>query len=135
MLVCILIIKLVMKIYNSIIVVVLVFFIAGTSCNKENKQVSDSGNPLTELEWLKNIKQDLEISAKATGAQIIQYTYNQNTVFWIDGCHSCDDNLIEIYNYEGEVICEIGGIAGLNTCPDFLDTATDSTMLWNYIAQ
>lgn len=111
----------------SILILVFLF-----SCSQETSD-NFSANPFHEYEWLNNIKLNLEVSAKQSGAQIIQYTYNQNTVFWIDGCYNCFDNLISIYNDEGEVICEIGGIAGLNTCPDFLDKATDSIMLWNYV--
>lgn len=113
-----------MKTHIYTLFIFLLTFVFIFSCSKETTDNSSEG-PLTELEWLKNIKQDLEISAKPAGAQIIQYTYHQNTVFWVNSCYNCGDNLIEIYNYEGEVICEMGGIAGLNTCPDFFDTATE----------
>ncbi len=39
----------------------------------------------------------------------------------------------QVYNCQGQVICQFGGIAGLNTCPDFYDTATDKKVIWkNY---
>ncbi|MCB2218834.1 MAG: hypothetical protein KQI35_00460 [Bacteroidetes bacterium] len=107
------------------------------SCNKRTDpvQLVPAGNPLTDLPWLKEIKQNLEISAKVTGAQIIQYTYRNEPVFWIDDCYNCFDKMIIVYDEAGNEICKFGGIAGLNTCPDFMQTATDSTMLWNYVQQ
>ena len=62
--------------------------------------------------------------------QIIQYDYKNETVFLIDSCNGCNDNLTIIYNCKGEIICEFGGIAGLNTCPDFEKQANNKRVLW-----
>lgn len=111
------------------------------SCNKKAEKqapivvdgICNTVDPLEELVWLNEIKTIFEMREGAPGAQIIAYRYAGSDVFWIDECYDCDDNLIKVYNCSGEVICEFGGIAGLNTCPDFFQTATDSTMLFNYI--
>ena len=48
----------------------------------------------------------------------------------IDVCNGCADNLTTVYNCEGNVICEFGGIAGLNTCPDFDKNSTNKTIIY-----
>jgi hypothetical protein len=90
-------------------------------------------DPLENIQWLKELKTSLELSAKMAGAQIILYRYHGEDVFWINDCYNCMDGLIQVYNCSGEVICQFGGIIGMNTCPDFFEEATDSTMLWDYV--
>jgi hypothetical protein len=105
------------------------------SCKEKDNDGSACGvdNPLENIQWLKDIKTTLEISAKASGAQIMRYRYHNEDVFWIDACYKCPDNLITVCNCSGEVICQFGGIGDLNTCPGFREEATDSTMLWDYV--
>jgi hypothetical protein len=90
-------------------------------------------NPLEDLGWLKEMKNTFELNEKATGAQIIGYKYQGNDVFLINGCVGCTDEMWQVYDCSGKVICQFGGIAGLNTCPDFFETATDSTLLYNNV--
>lgn len=97
---------------------------------KENDCID---NPLEDLQWLVDIADTFEIIDTANGQQIIQSIYNDECVYQLDFCFECPDNLISIYNTQGEVICEFGGIAGLNTCPDFYDTATDRRVLFSNI--
>lgn len=97
---------------------------------KENDCID---NPLEDLQWLSDITDTFDIIDTANGQQIIQYIYNGECVYQVDFCFECPDNLIGIYNTQGEVICEFGGIAGLNTCPDFYDTATDRRVLFSNI--
>lgn len=99
------------------------------SCQK-NEEFNLTTNPLENLVWLKEIKTSFELSASPSKKQIIQYTYNEEPVFLIDSCIGCPDNLVNIYNLNGEVICQFGGIAGIDTCPDFLDNTTNKTILW-----
>ena len=91
------------------------------SCNFEN--------PLEEVSWLREIVNTLEASMDSVGYEIIRYDYKGSTVFYVNDCFGCSDGIIRVYNCEGEVICEFGGTHGINTCPDFLETATDSTIL------
>lgn len=85
---------------------------------------------LENLTWLKEIKNSFEQSSSITKNEIVKYEYNNETVFLIDSCKDCADNLIVVYNCEGIVICEFGGIAGLNTCPDFETNAIKIAVLW-----
>lgn len=96
-------------------------------------KVCDVEDPLEDLTWLKEIKDVITMRMSPAGAQIIQYTYHGETVFWIDECYNCPDALVTLHNCEGVVICEFGGIDGRNTCPDFATEATDSTMLFDYV--
>jgi hypothetical protein len=84
---------------------------------------------LEDILWLKEKKHYLEVNMGLAGWQIIRYKYKGAYVFWIDPCYRCADNLITVYNCNGEAICEFGGIDGRNTCIDFETEATDSTML------
>ena len=97
------------------------------------KSICDYQDPIEDLEWLNTMKNWFEQNAGAPGAQIIGYNYNSNDVFLINSCYNCADEMWAVYNCSGEVICQFGGIAGINTCPDFFETATDSTMLFNSV--
>jgi len=110
------------------------FFILLISCNTDdNGQNCDTDNPLEEISWLKEIKFVMEANMKMTGSQIIRYKYKGEYVFLVNTCYNCMDGLISVYDCDGEVICEFGGFAGLNTCPDFESEATDSTMLFDFV--
>jgi len=103
------------------------------SCTKnlETQEISCTANqPIKELAWLHNIKITFEQSTDASQKQIIQYTYKNKTVFMINPCFNCPDNLITVYSCNGGKICEFGGISGLNTCPDFYEQATNKIILW-----
>jgi hypothetical protein len=104
-------------------------FISCSNTSDENL-TCNVNNPLEEISWLQQIKTNFEQSASATKKQIIQYTYNEESVFLIDFCNGCADNLTTVYNCTGDVICEFGGIAGLNTCTDFNEIATNKIILW-----
>ena len=126
-----------MKKYIFITFSIAFFMVSPYSCESamENAdfQVCNVENPLEELQWLKNIKLNIQLSMGPAGSQIIQYTYKGEPVFWVDMCYMCADGLIMVYNCEGEVICEFGGIDGRNTCIDFDTEASDSTMLFRSI--
>jgi hypothetical protein len=93
----------------------------------------NSDDPLEDIQWLKEKKQELELSMGMAGSQIVRYRYMSELVFWIDECYQCPDAIISVYNCEGVVICEFGGIDGRCTCPDFDTEAADSTMLYDNV--
>lgn len=114
----------------------LVFLAFVYSCNSppENEELNcGTIDPFTELTWLSDIKRTIEIRASAAGAQIIQYKYEGNYVFWIeDPCCDNETPQAKVYNCEGELICSFDG-EGNSNCPIFKDLATDSTMLLDYV--
>ena len=104
------------------------------SCLKDENVTNFSPtNPLESLEWLKEKKENFERLMNSVKVEIFQFKYEGHDVFLINDCVDCTDALIKVYNCDGEVICEFGGIAGLNTCPDFQDNAQLVGVLWrNY---
>jgi hypothetical protein len=103
-----------------------------TSDNNHNL-ICGTANPLEDLPWLKQIKEVMAMNTRMAGSQIIRYSYKGEDVFWIDMCYNCADDLVSVRNCQGDVICEFGGIAGLNNCPDFHSQASDSTMLFDNV--
>jgi hypothetical protein len=67
----------------------------------------------------------------AVKSEIIRYLYNGKIVYYMDSCKGCPDSMAIVYNCMGEVICQFGGIAGFNTCPDFTDKATQKKVIWS----
>ncbi|MEK6894790.1 MAG: hypothetical protein AABX10_04980 [Nanoarchaeota archaeon] len=55
--------------------------------------------------------------------------YNSEKVYYFVNPECCDF-INELYNSKGEIICSFGGIAGLNTCPDF-DSSSCKRDVWN----
>ena len=84
-------------------------------------------NPLENIEWLKKLINNTD----SNGTEVIQYNYKNQTVFSINNCLNCSDNLITVYDCQRNKICEFGGITGLNTCPDFDTEATNKTTLFS----
>lgn len=110
-----------------------------TSCEKDKPTIDSGGivvttctvqNPLETIQWLKEIRDGFDMQANPLPKRITQYFYQGECVFLIDGCVGCDDNLTTVYNVDQEVICEFGGIAGVNTCPDFDTVATGQVILY-----
>ena len=115
----------------------MLFFFAITfiaTCKKDDQPkeatTCDIDNPLETLQWLKEIRDGFDMQANPLPKRITQYFYQGECVFLIDGCVGCDDNLTTVYNVDQDVICEFGGIAGVDTCPDFDTEATGELILY-----
>ena len=114
--------------YSAILFTLLL--ICSLACQKEsvNPQVCPS-NPLESISWLKEIHENFQKIAAPSANRIIQYEYKGACVFLIDPCYQCPDGLVVVYNSAKEIVCEFGSIAGLNTCPDFYELATNKLVL------
>ncbi len=66
-----------------------------------------------------------------SGVKIWKLTYHNDVVFMINDCVNCYDGMVVVYNCEGAIICEFGGLAGLNTCPDFEANSSKPTLIWS----
>lgn len=111
----------------------LLVLVLAFSCQGNNDTPGSScgvSNPLYELPWLSDIRTSYEQSASATKRKIFQYTYHGEVVFLIDPCTGCADGSQFVYDCSGNEICEFGGIAGLNTCPDFSTNSSNEILLW-----
>lgn len=82
-------------------------------------------------EWLALRINDFEESGFDTKGQVDEYTYKNETVYKVDFCKNCPDNLIQVFNVNGDVLCEFGGIAGTNSCPDFDNSAKFEKTVWS----
>lgn len=63
-------------------------------------------------------------------ASVEAYLYNGEKVYIFNPGSGYADWLSTAYNQDCEVICEFGGFAGLNTCPDFNETAESLGVIW-----
>jgi hypothetical protein len=58
--------------------------------------------------------------------------YNGVRVFEVADCISgCSDAMGVVYDCSGKVLCQFGGIAGMNTCPDYPFSSDDRVLLWH----
>lgn len=88
------------------------------SCSKDNQiNICNTDEPLKDLEWLKSIVKSLKDNGSPS--EIVVYDYNNNDIFFINQCVRCSDFVTSVYDCAGNEICKFGGLAGLNTCPDF----------------
>ena len=96
----------------------LLFFLA---CDNEESEFSTcEDNPIENVAWIKELIEAENLIEDTNGLEITQYNFDGNTVFCVDRCiNNCSDSLINVYDCEQNLICELGGIAGLNTCPNF----------------
>jgi len=61
--------------------------------------------------------------------EFIEYDGNNYIAFWADNIN-CSDALTTIYTCDGSMYCSIGGLAGLNECPDLVSNYTSIESIW-----
>ena len=93
--------------------------------------ICDVRNPTQEIPWLQEYIKERS-SNTSCKARITYYLYTEADVFMIDDCTQTSDHLLIVKDCEGNFICEFGGIAGLNTCPDFETEAIEKSILWDF---
>ena len=110
---------------------ILFFLILFISCKKEYDLVAcDTQDPLVNISWLKDVKDGFDSWTSVKG-NITYFEYYGNDVFMITFCVGCPDAYTVVYDCEMNVICEFGGIAGLNTCTDFHENAENKIILYD----
>ena len=98
-------------------------------CESPGPNDVEKANTCNNPEWLTKIINSIEQNGMK--GKVVQYQYDSETVFLVNICNGCADNMTVVYNCAGDVRCEFGGIAGFNTCPDFTDIATDEKTIWS----
>jgi hypothetical protein len=78
--------------------------------------------------WIEGVTKTI-IDNKYKG-EIVKYRFQNQEVYLIRGCIECADYIDEVRNCEGKTICESGGIAGINTCPNFDKEAVKIETVW-----
>ena len=108
----------------------MVVVLANCAFHCENSPYPGPGEPgyCEDTAWLQTIIENAQ--QNTSKAAVLRYRYQGQTVYHINTCIDCADSMAQVYNCAGEVICQFGGIAGLNTCPDFDDTATNREVIW-----
>lgn len=107
-------------------IILLILLISVTNCKAQQQVVSADTLPV----WL-NEKIEVFITNNPDGkGRVEEFLYREQTVYLVNFCVACPDFLVYVYNKEEEVICEFGGIAGTNTCPDFSNEAISQGIIW-----
>lgn len=107
---------------------VILFILFSLSACKAQQQVAVKADSLPE--WLDKKIEEFISNNPDTKGRIEKFLYDEQTVYMVNFCVACPDNLVYVYNKNEEVICEFGGLAGFNTCPDFSKKAISKGIVW-----
>lgn len=104
-----------------------------SSCVKEKNAVTycHYDNPLVQIEWLRTIKNNMELSGMTNRFEIYSYSYLGNDVFLVDECKNCPDYQSFIYDCNENVICTVGGLAPNKSCKNLLLLGTNKKLLYS----
>ena len=119
-----------MKIILHILFVVIIVGVCQKDSFAHNydKIVCETNKPLEELPWLRERVDGMKNNQ--SNAAIYCCDYGNQQGFLSDDCVNCPDGMSEFYDCQGNILCEFGGIAGLNTCPDFEANLTDKVLIF-----
>ena len=96
------------------------------SCKAQQPAVGDSDNL---PQWLTEKISGFKESGNDR-ARVQAYRYQGATVYMVEECHGCPDAMAVVYAANGDMLCEFGGIAGSNSCPDFDREAKLLRQIW-----
>ncbi len=104
-----------------------------SSCVKEKNTSAAChyDKPLEQIEWLRNIKNDMESSGMTDNFEIYSYSYFGNDYFLIDECKKCRDNQRLVYDCNQKLFCRDGGFAPDYSCRDFFFLGTNKRLLYS----
>ena len=114
---------------KAIPILLLVLVTTAFQCGSSRVVVPEESDFCENVDWLRSIITNAQ--KNSAKAEVIRYQYKGETVYHINTCKDCADSMSQVYNCSGEVICQFGGIAGFNTCPDFEATATGKKVIWH----
>jgi len=109
------------------IAVLCVIILSFSGCKKPPTQTCDFDNPLTDLQWLKDLTAGHENSVEA---RIYQCSYTDGIGFLLEMCVGCPDFGYSFRNCEGEVLCYGGGLSGEDSCPEFEIDTQNKKLIW-----
>lgn len=116
----------------EISIMFLLLLTMGAGCEKENSlTICGTSDPLTNLDWLRDLKIDLEEDISVTSSKIIlyqlddtDYIYVQNTI------NSSHDIPNTIFDCEGNEKYQCGGNQQVDNCSTFFSEAQKIRILW-----
>ena len=103
-----------------------VLLVGALSCRAQQPAAADSANL---PDWLKEKISGFKKSGNDR-ARVQAYRYQGATVYMVEECLGCPDAMAVVYATNGDVLCEFGGIAGSNSCPDFDREARLLRQIW-----
>ena len=118
-----------MRSINIIYICVIISISSLSNCKGQQVDTTQNEKPLPE--WLMASINDFEASGSDVKGQIDEYYYRSGTVYMVDFCKGCPDNLVRVFNIKGDILCEFGGFAGTNSCPDFETSARFEQTVWS----
>jgi len=106
-------------------------FIAVVGCDAETLRpiACNVEEPEKNIDWLAALIAQAE-AQPGDVVRITLFTYENEDVFFIQQSENIADHMDIVKNCAGETICQFGGIAGLNTCPDFQEDAMGGQIIW-----
>jgi len=120
------------SIFYRIIVFILFLALIEIGCEKEkSSSVCGIDDPLTKINWLKNLKNNLEEDDNVSNAEIILYTWNTSDYIYVQKIiGSAQDFPNVIFDCEGNEKYTCGGNQPINNCSDFFSKAQKIKTLW-----
>ncbi|MCR5192557.1 MAG: hypothetical protein K6D59_04560 [Bacteroidales bacterium] len=113
-----------------------------SSCKKDNPKLHFDydgpchcgvANPLEDLEWLHNTAEQFESMRDKQWARIFICKFDSSKQgFIIDPCVNCDDAMQSFFDCEGNLLGNLGGIAGIPISTYNIDPASVSEIYRNY---
>lgn len=102
--------------------IVLVVLLA--ACSQDRKSNEPWVNICPDLTWLDSFKSSKE------KVEIYLSRYKGERVFEINPCVGCPDAMTTVHDCAGNILCSIGGIAALNTCPNYDFNLDERLLYW-----
>lgn len=104
----------------------------GAGCEKEDTlSICGVNDPLNNLDWLKELKVDLEKDVDVSSAEIILYHWNNKDYIYVQKTISSGHDFPNaIYDCEGNEKFTCGGNQPVNYCSTFFLEAQKIIILW-----
>ena len=106
----------------------ILLFVFLTTCSQKKHNENPWVNVCPDLSWLESIQSSI-VNSGNKGTIYLAH-YKEERVFEINPCTNCSDMMTTVYDCDGSVTCEFGGLAGLNTCPDYAPNPSEKLLYW-----
>lgn len=105
----------------------------GAGCEKKEESITVCGvnDPITKLDWLRDLKTNLVENADVSSAEIILYRLDDVDYIYVQkSISSAHDFPNSIYDCSGEMKFSCGGNQPIDNCSTFFIKAQKITTLW-----
>lgn len=111
----------------------IIIYLYFTGCEQEGPDtVCGLVDPANQLNWLSKLITESEKDISGNIIRISHYRFEEENVFLAEQNPAIRDKLDLVFDCTGDIICQFGGIAGLNTCPEFDEDAEEVQAIWEY---